>query len=260
MNLIGRSLSAGYNGKDIIKNINFSPKEGEFTAILGANGSGKSTLLLTLARILTASSGNVFLDDKPIQTIPSKLVAQRLSFLPQGLTDVDEITVKGLVERGRYPHQTFLKSWREEDEAAVTRSLKMTETFDLSDVPIRKLSGGQRQRCWIAMLIAQESDIMLLDEPTTFLDLRYQIEIIALLKKLSTQFNHTIVAVLHDLNMAAQYADNIIFMRDGEIFKEGTVSTVFTASNIQDVFGWPVNVSFDDTSKRPFFRPHYEYG
>ena len=258
MTLEARSLRAGYDRKDIIANLDFSPSLGKFTVMSGSNGSGKSTLLSALSRMLMPSSGVVMLDGASIHRMPSREVAKKMGFLPQGLSELQDISVLELVSCGRYPHKRFLSSWLDEDEKAVAESLEMVNAVDLSEMSMSQLSGGQRQRCWIAMLLAQGASTMLLDEPTTFLDLRYQIEIVSLLRKLCQEYGRTIVAVLHDLNMASQYADELVFLKEGSIFASGDISRVFTPSTIESVFGWPVRVFNDELTGRPYFLPFYD--
>ncbi|MBN8206739.1 ABC transporter ATP-binding protein [Microbacterium esteraromaticum] len=218
--------------------------DGSFTVIIGANACGKSTLLRGLSRLLAPASGEVVLDGRSISTYPAKEVARRLGLLPQSALAPDGITVGDLVARGRYPHQNLLRQWSVADEDAVRRALAATGTSELAERAVDELSGGQRQRVWVAMVLAQETDLLLLDEPTTYLDVAHQIELMELFAELNAQ-GRTIVAVLHDLNHAARYASHIIAMRGGRILAEGPPAEVITSERVEEVFGL-ANVVIDD--------------
>lgn len=242
------SLSTGYGDVRIIESLDFSVMPGEITVLVGANGSGKSTLLKTLARVLPAQTGQVLLDGKAIHRQPTKQVAQRLGLLPQGPVAPEGLTVRELVGQGRFPHQSLLRQWSSADESAVQRAMAEADVAEFADRPVDSLSGGQRQRCWIAMVLAQETDLILLDEPTTFLDLKVQVDVMNLLVRLTHQRGCTLVVVLHELNLAAAYADRLVMMRDGEIAADGPPEQVFTPDNLQDVFHLQANVIRDPDS------------
>ncbi|MCD4514368.1 ABC transporter ATP-binding protein, partial [Brucella pseudogrignonensis] len=214
------SVTLRYDERTISKDLSVSIPDGSFTVIVGPNACGKSTLLRALSRLLTPSSGQVILDGKSITDIPAKETARRLGLLPQSSIAPEGITVEDLVARGRYPHQSFLRQWSKADEEAVVAAMDATRVTDLSGRMVDELSGGQRQRVWIAMVLAQETPILLLDEPTTFLDIAHQIELLDLLADLNEQ-GRTVIAVLHDLNHACRYATHLIAMKDGAIIAKG---------------------------------------
>jgi iron complex transport system ATP-binding protein len=228
--------------------------DGSFAVIVGPNACGKSTLLKALARLLKPKAGTVFLDGAPISGYGAKQVAHRLGMLPQNPIAPNGITVGDLVARGRYAHQTLLRQWSREDEAIVGEALRLTETHELSGRFVAELSGGQRQRVWLAMVLAQQTPIMLLDEPTTFLDIAHQVEVLDLCADLH-ETGRTLVAVLHDLNLACRYADHLIAMRAGRIVAEGHPSTVVTADLVQQVFGMQCRVITDPETGTPLVIP-----
>ena len=227
----------------------------EITAIIGPNGCGKSTLLKALARILIPEQGNVEVNEVDVHSQSTKVIARQLGLLPQNPRSPDGITVSDLIQRGRYPHQGIFRQWSREDETSVNNALMLTGLTNFADRPIDELSGGQRQRVWIAMLLAQETPIMLLDEPTTHLDIAHQIEVLDLLKELTEKHNRTIVMVLHDINLAARYADNLIAMRDGKIKTSGEPRNVVTAQMIHDVFSIQAQILQDPVSGSPLCIP-----
>jgi len=237
-------ITLTYDRTEILRDLSVAVPAGGFTVIIGPNACGKSTLLRGLSRLLPPSSGRVVLDGKSISEYPAKEVARRLGLLPQSATAPDGITVADLVARGRYPHQNLMRQWSDADERAVQHALDATGTADLASRPVDALSGGQRQRVWVAMVLAQETDLLLLDEPTTFLDVAHQVDLMELLAHLNAQ-GRTLVAVLHDLNHAARYASHIIAMREGRIVAEGPPSEVITSERVQQVFGL-ANVVIDD--------------
>lgn len=257
--LQARALTLRYEARVISRDLSLSIPDGAFTAVVGPNACGKSTLLRALARLLPPQRGQVLLDSKAIHTLPSREVARQLGMLPQSPTAPDGITVADLVARGRFPHQSFLRQWTPADEAAVDDALRLTGTIDLAERPLAELSGGQRQRVWIAMALAQETPILLLDEPTTFLDLSHQIELLDLLARLNAE-GRTIVAVLHELNLAFRYADHLIAMRDGSIVAEGAPSEIVTESLMQEVFGLRAMVMADPICARPMIVPFAQTG
>lgn len=229
-------LTLGYDDKDIVKAVSTNIPTGKITAIIGANASGKSTLLRGVARLLKPRNGSVVLDGKAVHDMRSLEVAKIIGLLPQSPVAPESITVGDLVSRGRYPHQGWFARWNAEDDRAVADALDSTGTTELVDRKLTQLSGGQRQRVWIAMALAQGTDILLLDEPTTYLDINYQVEVLDLLTDLNHRTGTTIVMVLHELNLACRYADHVIAMKQGEIVVEGDPSDVITSEVVEDVF------------------------
>jgi iron complex transport system ATP-binding protein len=218
-----------------------SIERGSITALVGPNGSGKSTMLKALARLLRPRHGAVYLDGRDISRLPTREVARRLAILPQAPSAPEELTVGELVEQGRYPHVGPLRLFDEADHAAIARALAATEMTAFRERPLDRLSGGERQRAWIALALAQETPILLLDEPTTYLDIAHQIEVLDLCARLHEE-GRTVVAVLHDLNHAARYATHMIAMRDGAIVAEGEPEAVVTAELVEEVFRLPCRV------------------
>lgn len=235
--LQSQKLSLGYGDKTIIRNIDLDIPEGKITTLIGANGCGKSTLLRSMARLLKPKSGCVLLDGKEVFTTSTKAIARRLAILPQGPVAPEGMSVMQLVRQGRYPHQSWLKQWSEEDERCVMEALAATNMSEFSERTVDSLSGGQRQRAWIAMTLAQNTPVILLDEPTTYLDMSHQIEILDLLFDLNRHSGRTVVMVLHDMNLACRYSDNIVAVKDGEIFASGEPETVMTVDTVAQVFG-----------------------
>ncbi|MCP1644890.1 iron complex transport system ATP-binding protein [Pseudomonas citronellolis] len=240
--------------RTISQNLSVAIADGSFTVIVGPNACGKSTLLAALARLLAPSTGQVVLDGKDIHALPAKEVARRLGLLPQSATAPEGIRVADLVARGRYPHQAFLRQWSTADEQAVQRAMQATRVAELAERPVEALSGGQRQRVWIAMALAQDTPILLLDEPTTYLDIVHQIELLELLAELNRQ-GRTIVAVLHDLNQACRYATHLIAMREGAVIAEGAPAAIFTEELVQQVFGLASVIIADPVSGTPMLVP-----
>ncbi|MCL4269162.1 MAG: ABC transporter ATP-binding protein [Anaerolineales bacterium] len=234
--LQAEKLSLSYDTTPIIHSLDLETPSGQITALIGPNGCGKSTLLRGLARLLKPKVGSVLLNGLAIQTIPTKQLAKELGILPQSPVAPEGITVRELVAQGRYPHQDWFQQWSHADEEALQKALTLTTLTHLTDRAVDTLSGGQRQRAWIAMALAQETDILLLDEPTTYLDLAHQLEVLELLVKLN-QEGKTIIMVLHDLNHAAHYADHLVALADGRISAQGTSHEVITEEIIRDVFG-----------------------
>jgi iron complex transport system ATP-binding protein len=235
--LRAESLGVRFGRLDVLRELDLAVPDGCLTALLGPNGCGKSTLLRTLSRLARPTGGAALLDGRDIHRLPTREVARQLGLLPQGPVAPEGMRVRELVGQGRYPHQTLLRQWSTVDEQVVEHALHVTGIHELADRPLGTLSGGQRQRCWIAMTLAQETPLILLDEPTTFLDLRYQLEILDLMERLTHEFGRTVIAVLHDLNQAAAHADHLVFLRDGAVHAEGPPEAVFTADNIEAVFG-----------------------
>jgi iron complex transport system ATP-binding protein len=226
--LRAEDLLLAYDSIEVARDLSVTIPTGKITCIVGANACGKSTLLRALARLLKPKAGVVLLDGESIHRLPTKVVATRIGILPQSPIAPDGITVADLVARGRYPHQKWFRQWGAEDEAVITDAMRVTATIRLADRPVDELSGGQRQRVWIAMALAQGTDLMLLDEPTTYLDLAHQVEVLDLLVDLNQRDQRTIVLVLHDLNQAARYSHHLIAMRGGAILDEGPPSDVIT--------------------------------
>lgn len=254
--LTTNDLMLGYDGTVIIERLNVALPAGRITALIGPNGCGKSTLLRGLARLLKPRSGVVYLDGTAINTLPTKEVARQLGILPQSPIAPEGLTVRELVAQGRYPHQRWFQQWSREDEEMTQRALRITSMSDLADRPVDALSGGQRQRAWIAMTLAQNTDTLLLDEPTTFLDMAHQLEVLHLLYELNRQEARTIVMVLHDLNHAARYADHIIAMADGRVVSHGSPRDVVTPAMLRDVFGVVADIMLDPRTGVPFCVPY----
>lgn len=248
------NVTLRYDERTISRSLSVSIPDGSFTVIVGSNACGKSTLLRALSRLLVPAAGQVTLDGRSIFDLAAKDVARHLSLLPQSSIAPDGITVADLVARGRYPHQSFFRQWSKADEEAVIAAMEVSRVTDLSGRLVDELSGGQRQRVWIAMVLAQETPILLLDEPTTFLDIAHQIELMDLLADLNRQ-GRTIVAVLHDLNHACRYASHLIAMKNGVIVAEGKPSTIVTEKLVEDVFGLPSVIIPDPVSNTPLIVP-----
>ena len=253
--LEAQSLTLSYGDRIIVDELDLVVPPGRITAIVGANGCGKSTLLRSLARLLSPRAGHVLLDGKELHTLASKDVARRLGLLPQSPVAPEGIAVADLVGRGRHPHQKLLSRWSERDYQVVAQSLAATGTEDLADRSVDELSGGQRQRVWIAMALAQETDILLLDEPTTFLDVAHQIDVLDLLTDLNRDRGTTIVMVLHDMNLAARYADHLFALREGRVVASGAPKDVMTSALIRDVFDLDALVVPDPVSGSPIVLP-----
>ena len=248
-------LTLTYGQRTVIEGLTAEIPPGKITMIVGANACGKSTLLRGLSRLLKPAAGTVTLDGTDIHTRPARQLARSLGLLPQHPTAPDGITVRDLVGRGRYPHQGFFRSWSADDQRAVQAALTATETLELADRNVDELSGGQRQRVWIAMALAQETDVLLLDEPTTYLDLAHQVEVLDLITDLNRQRGTTVVIVLHDLNLAARYADHVIAMKSGRIVADGAAREVVTEAMVKDVFGLDCRVAPDPVSGAPLIIP-----
>ena len=248
-------LVAGYDSTPILDRISLQIPSNQISVIIGANACGKSTLLKTLARLIKPSSGQVLLDGKPIHHIPTKKLARVIGLLPQSPIVPEGIRVADLVGRGRYPHQSLFGNWTKRDYEAVAEAMEIMHITELANRNIDELSGGQRQRVWIAMALALQTDILFLDEPTTFLDITYQIEILDLLTDLNRKYGTTIVMVLHDINLSARYADYMFAMRQGQLVAEGKPSEVITSELIEHVFGLNCTVIQDPISKSPSVVP-----
>ncbi|MEU5696619.1 ABC transporter ATP-binding protein [Actinosynnema sp. NPDC020468] len=254
--LRGEGMTLGYDERVVATGLDVEIPDGSFTVIVGPNACGKSTVLKALARMLKPSAGAVYLDGAAISSYKSKEVARRLGLLPQSSIAPGGITVAELVARGRYPHQRMLRQWSTEDEAVTGEAMRLTNVQDLADRLVDELSGGQRQRVWLAMVLAQQTSILLLDEPTTFLDIAHQVEVLDLCADLHEDGKHTLVAVLHDLNQACRYATHLIAMKPGVgVVAQGDPADVVTAELVEDVFGLPCRVINDPETDTPLVVP-----
>ncbi|MEB4613184.1 ABC transporter ATP-binding protein [Leucobacter sp. M11] len=252
--LRAEEITLGYDGRTINDRLSVAIPDGSFTVIVGANACGKSTLLRGLSNLLKPSTGRVLLDGKLLSSYRPKEAARRLGLLPQSSLAPDGITVADLVARGRFPHQKLIKQWSAADEEAVYQALEATNTLELAQRHVDELSGGQRQRVWVAMVLAQETPLLLLDEPTTFLDIAHQIELMELFARLNRE-GRTLVAVLHDLNHAARYATHLIAMKDGAVVAEGAPSGLITPELVREVFGLDCVVIEDPIAGTPLVVP-----
>ncbi|MFF6909099.1 ABC transporter ATP-binding protein [Streptomyces sp. NPDC012389] len=252
--LAAKGVTVGYGGRAVIDDLDVAIPPGVVTTIIGPNGCGKSTLLRTLTRLLKPASGRVVLDGEDIAELRTRDVAKKLGLLPQAPVAPEGLTVGDLVARGRHPHQSWLRQWSSDDAGVVERALAMTGVADLADRPVDSLSGGQRQRVWISMTLAQGTDLLLLDEPTTYLDLAHAIDVLDLVDDLH-ESGCTVVMVLHDLNLATRYSDNLIVMRAGSILAQGHPREVITAELLHEAFGLQAKVIEDPVGDRPLIVP-----
>ncbi|MEU7044462.1 ABC transporter ATP-binding protein [Streptomyces varsoviensis] len=250
-----RGLTLAYEERTVVDGLDLDVPDGEVTVIVGPNACGKSTLLRALGRLLKPRGGAVLLDGTELSRIPTRKIAQAVGLLPQTPVAPDAITVADLVARGRQPHQHWWRQWSDEDERAVTDAMARTDTTALAARSVDELSGGQRQRVWIAMALAQETDLLLLDEPTTYLDISHQVEVLDLVRQLNHERGRTVVAVLHDLNQAARYADHLVAMKNGRIVARGRPSEVVTARLVREVFGLESVVVPDPVTGSPLVVP-----
>ena len=253
--LNAHDLTLAYEQRVISDNLHVTIPDNSFTVIVGPNACGKSTLLRALSRTLKPAGGAVHLDGSLINSYAAKEVARRLGLLPQSSIAPDGIGVADLVSRGRYPHQGFLRQWSQQDEEVVAHAMESTGITALADRSVDELSGGQRQRVWLAMVLAQQTPLLLLDEPTTYLDIAHQMDMLDLCAELHAERGYTLVAVLHDLNHATRYATHLIVMKDGAIVAEGDPATVITTTLVEDVFGLPVRVIPDPETNTPMIVP-----
>ncbi|WP_150308395.1 ABC transporter ATP-binding protein [Planctomonas psychrotolerans] len=253
--LTGWALQVGYDQRTVLHQLDVDIPDGAFTVIVGPNACGKSTLLRSLARLLKPSEGAVLLDGRAISSYSAKEVARIVGLLPQSSTAPDGITVVDLVSRGRFPHQKLLRQWSEVDERAVRDAMAATSVTDLATWPVDELSGGQRQRVWVAMALAQQTPLLLLDEPTTFLDIAHQVELLDLFGRLNRDSGRTLVAVLHDLNQASRYADNLLAMKDGRVVAQGAPRDIVTEDLVYEVFGLRARIIPDPESGTPLVIP-----
>ncbi|MFF4470239.1 ABC transporter ATP-binding protein [Streptomyces sp. NPDC001599] len=252
--LAARAVSVGYGARSVIDGLDVAIPPGVITTIIGPNGCGKSTLLRTLSRLLRPTGGTVVLDGEDIAALRTRDVAKKLGLLPQAPVAPEGLTVSDLVARGRHPHQSWLRQWSSDDADVVRQALAMTGVSDLADRPVDSLSGGQRQRVWISMTLAQGTDLLLLDEPTTYLDLAHAVDVLDLVDDLH-ESGRTVVMVLHDLNLAARYSDNLVVMREGAILAQGHPRDVITAGLLHEAFGLRAKVIDDPVGDRPLIVP-----
>lgn len=248
-------LVASYEGREVLHGVDIAFRPGAITVVLGANASGKSTLLRALARLLPLTSGTVTLDGDDVRALPSKVLARRVGLLPQSSTAPPGITVGELIARGRYPHQRLLQQWSADDARAVDTAVHATGLNDLVDRPLDELSGGQRQRAWIALLLAQDTPVMLLDEPTTYLDIAHQLEVLELIRDLNRSQERTVIMVLHDLDQACRYADELIVLKEGEVVTTGAPADVMTAELVATAFGIEAEVQRHPRTGHPIVLP-----
>ncbi|TSD47357.1 ABC transporter ATP-binding protein [Rhodococcus sp. KBS0724] len=253
--LVAKDLTLGYGDRIIVDGLDIEIPTGVITTVIGPNGCGKSTLLRALGRLLKPKSGSVVLDGKAISSMKTKDVARVLGMLPQTPVAPEGLTVADLVARGRHPHQSWIRQWSADDEGEVAQALELTGVSDLADRPVDQLSGGQRQRAWISMALAQGTDILLLDEPTTYLDLAHSMEVLDLVDQLHEEMGRTVVMILHDLNLAVRYSDHLIVMRDGAIVASGVPKDIISTELLLDVFGLEAAVIDDPVSDRPLIVP-----
>lgn len=246
-----KNLTVAYEDNIIIENMNLSIPKGKISIIIGANGCGKSTLLKSIARVIKIKSGDIFINEKNIKGQKEKYIATQVAFLPQGPVCPSGITVKELVAFGRFPHQKIIGGLRAHDKEIIDWAIEETGLTEFADREIENLSGGQRQRAWIAMTLAQETDIIMLDEPTTYLDMSYQLEVLQVLEKLNKEKNITIVMVLHELNNACRFASNIIGLKKGKIICEGTPMESITKENLREIYGIEGKLQMSENKKYP---------
>ncbi|CAN5431109.1 MAG: ABC transporter ATP-binding protein [Actinomycetota bacterium] len=251
-----KDLTLGYDGEDIIKELITEIPSGKITSVVGPNGCGKSTLLRSMARLMKPRGGAVYLDGNAISKLPTREVAKRLGILPQSPEAPEGLTVRELAAQGRYPHQSWLQQWSKDDESSVEKAMETTGVLDMADRPLDTLSGGQRQRAWISMALAQETETLLLDEPTTFLDMAHQLEVLQLLERLNEEEGRTVLMVLHDLNNASRYSHHIIALSEGKVYRAGTPAEVMTEDLFREVFHVEADIVADPRSGIPLCIPH----
>ncbi|TGB00018.1 ABC transporter ATP-binding protein [Streptomyces sp. MZ04] len=253
--LSARELTLAYEDREVVHALDLAIPDGEVTVIVGPNACGKSTTLRALGRLLKPKSGAVLLDGEALAKLPTKKIAQQIGLLPQTPVAPEAITVGDLVARGRQPHQSWWQQWSDEDEKAVTEAMERTDVSALAERSVDELSGGQRQRVWIAMALAQDTGLLLLDEPTTYLDISHQVEVLDLVRQLNHDRGRTVVVVLHDLNQAARYADHLVAMKEGRIVAEGAPADVVTEELVREVFGLECVVVPDPVTGSPLVVP-----
>ncbi|MEU8524529.1 MULTISPECIES: ABC transporter ATP-binding protein [Streptomyces] len=258
--LTARGLTLAYEDRVVVEGLDLDVPDGKVTVIVGPNACGKSTTLRALGRLLKPKGGAVLLDGESLAKLPTKRIAQSIGLLPQTPVAPEAITVADLVSRGRQPHQAWWKQWSEDDERAVVDAMARTDVSALADRSVDELSGGQRQRVWIAMALAQDTDLLLLDEPTTYLDIAHQVEVLDLVRRLNRARGRTVVVVLHDLNQAARYADHLVAMKSGVVVAEGDPREVVTAELVREVFGLDSIVIPDPVTGSPLVVPSAPWG
>lgn len=254
------NLRIGYDDTTVIADLSVDVLDGRITAIVGPNACGKSTLLRGLARLLKPSAGQVILDGHDIGSLHTKEVARRLGLLPQTSIAPEGISVADLVSRGRFPHQKVLRQWSRDDADAVTEAIRCVGVEELAGRPVDELSGGQRQRVWVAVVLAQQTPLVLLDEPTTYLDIAHQVELLDLFAMLNREQDRTVVVVLHDLNHACRYADQIIVMKAGSIVAQGNPNEVITEQLVEAVYGLKCQIIDDPQTGTPLVIPRASPG
>ncbi len=250
-----QNVTVDYGRKKVLTGLTLDVPKGKILTLIGQNGCGKSTLLKIIPRAVTPGAGFCTLDDKPLRAYKSRILARRIAYLAQVHTSPPDIDVRTLVSYGRYPYRKAGRGLTKEDGDIIARVLRMTGLEELSDQPLATLSGGERQRAWIAMTVAQEPEILVLDEPTTYLDIGYQIEVLELVRNLNRTLGITILMVLHDLNLAARYSDTLAALKDGRVYTSGTPYEVLTADNLRTLFGIGAAVTRDEAHDCPFFIP-----
>lgn len=253
---IAENVDIAYSKHKIVEGLDLEIPPGKITALIGSNGSGKSTILKTMCRIMSPIKGQVILDGKSIHTQSTKELAKRLAILPQNPESPEGLTVEELIAYGRSPHKSGYGRLNQKDEEVIQWALRVTEMGEFARRPLDQLSGGQRQRAWIAMCIAQDTEILFLDEPTTFLDISYQLDILKLLQSLNRQYHKTIVMVVHDLNHASLFANHIVAIKHGKIICAGTPEEVITEANCKKVFGVLADISVDTRTRKPLCIPY----
>ena len=258
--LIAHGVTVGYGDDPVVHDVSLQIPDGKVTTIIGPNGCGKSTLLRTLSRLLSPSSGQVTLDGSPISSRSAKQVACTLALLPQSPLAPEGLLVRDLVGRGRHPHQRWFQQWSHGDEDIVTDAMRWTGILDLADRPVDALSGGQRQRVWIAMTLAQHTDLVLLDEPTTYLDLAHQVDVLDLVCRLNRERGATVAMVLHDLNLAVRFSDHLVVMHQGRVVAQGNPVQVMDAALLLDVFGLQADMVADPRTGIPMVVPRGQKG
>lgn len=246
-----KNLSVAYEDNLIIDQMDLSFPKGEVNIVIGANGCGKSTLLKSIARIIKPKSGEIFINDKNVKNQKEKFLATQVAFLPQGPICPSGMTVKELVSYGRFPHQKMIGGLKSHDKEIIEWAIEETGLVEFKDREIERLSGGQRQRAWIAMTLAQETDIIMLDEPTTYLDMSYQLEVLQVLEKLNKEKNITIIMVLHELNNACRFASNIIGLKSGKVVCQGPPKDAITEENLREIYGIDVKLQLSDNKEYP---------
>ncbi|MFF2846411.1 ABC transporter ATP-binding protein [Streptomyces sp. NPDC058001] len=254
-----RGVTLGYGGVPVVRDVSLDLPHGGLTVVVGPNGCGKSTLLKSFARVLKPVGGHITLDGTDVSGLRGKEFARRVALLPQSPLAPEGISVRGLVRRGRHPHHTLLRQWSPDDDRAIALALDRAGLADLAEVPVGDLSGGQRQRAWIAMVLAQDTELILLDEPTTFLDIAHQYDLLELCAELNRE-GRTIVAVLHDLNQAARFATHLVVMDEGRVVAEGPPADVVTAELVAEVFGLASDIVPDPRTGTPMVIPHERVG